>query len=124
MFSCLTQQIRPQVRYSLNLWCGIIGDVSIGPKFIQGNLTAQNYIDLLEEILDIIPLLLRRKMWFMQDGCGAHNANSVRNYLNQQFGRKWIGTKGPIRWPPRLSCLNPMDYSVWGYLKNLVYYVL
>lgn len=119
----LTHQVRPQVRFSVNLWCGIIGKIIVGPKFIEGNLNSENYMNLLDEVFDETPLLVRRKIkWFMQDGCGPHNANAVRTYLNRHFQRKWLGTNGPVRWPPRSPCLNPLDYFLWGFLKNKVYY--
>ena len=34
----LIQEVRPQVRFSLNLWCGLIDNKLLGPYFIQGNL--------------------------------------------------------------------------------------
>lgn len=31
------------------------------------------------------------------------------------------GNNGRLRWPPRTPDSNPLDYSVWGCIKNLVY---
>lgn len=118
----LIQEVRPQIRFSINLWCGILNNKIIGPIFIDGNLNQHNYLQLLEDMLDNLPLGDRRNIYFMQDGCGPHNAALIRNYLNERFPRRWFGTHGPIRWPPRSPCLNPMDYFVWGYIKNKVYY--
>ncbi|KAJ8979099.1 hypothetical protein NQ317_014111 [Molorchus minor] len=89
-------------------------------------------------------------MHFQQDGAPPHNGNqeveikvdiywklqyfhvyfilrkiphsrAVNDYLNQIFPNKWIGTHGPIRWPPRSPNSTPMDYFLWGYLKDKVY---
>lgn len=118
----LIKEVRPQVRFSQNLWCGIINNRIIGPIFLNGTLNQYRYLDVLDEVLDAMPLEVRQNLeYFMQDGCGAHNAGRVAQHLNQCFPGKWIGTNAPIRWPPRSPCLNPMDYFVWGFLKNKIY---
>ncbi|XP_025411199.1 uncharacterized protein LOC112684096 [Sipha flava] len=58
---------------------------------------------------------------FQQDGAPAHNANIVRNLLNEYFPNRWIGTYGAIQWPPRSPDLTPLDYFLWGHLKTVVY---
>lgn len=118
----LIQEVRPQVRFSLNLWCGLIDNKLLGPYFIQGNLNAQKYVDILEDMIDNLPLQFRQnRVWFQQDGAGPHNAAYVRNYLNETFPASWMGTRGPVAWPARSPDLNPLDYYLWGYLKNKVY---
>src|SRR5678816_2755517 len=34
---------------------------------------------------------------------------------------RWIGYHGPVLWPPRSPDLNPLDFYVWGHLKQEVY---
>jgi hypothetical protein len=36
---------------------------------------------------------------------------------------RWIGTSGPIAWPPKSPNLTPLDFFLWGYVKNTVYKV-
>ena len=60
-------------------------------------------------------------MYFMQDGAPAHFSRQVRNYLDAQYPERWIGRGGPLLWPARSPDLNPMDFSIWGYLKSIVY---
>lgn len=60
-------------------------------------------------------------MWFQQDGAPPHNARIVTNYLNTTFPNSWIGTNGPIKWPARSPDLTPLDFFLWGHLKNVVY---
>jgi hypothetical protein len=55
------------------------------------------------------------------DGAPAHWAREVREWMNEQFGGKWIGHGGPIEWPPRSPDLTPPDYFLWGYFKDKVY---
>ncbi|KAJ8917899.1 hypothetical protein NQ315_002591 [Exocentrus adspersus] len=103
-------RVRPQVRFKINMWCGINNDTVIGTVFLEENLNAERYLNLLnvnvEDLLDSLPLTVLPQMWFQHDGCAAHNARIVRDYLNE----KWIGTHGPIAWPPRSPWLNPLDY--------------
>lgn len=51
----------------------------------------------------------------------VHNARIVTHYLNERFPNSWIGTNGPVNWPPRSPCLNPLDYFLWGLMKNRIY---
>jgi len=45
----------------------------------------------------------------------------VRDYLNEIFENRWIGTYGTIQWPPRSPDITPLDYFLWGHLKTIVY---
>nr|XP_022908494.1 uncharacterized protein LOC111419849 [Onthophagus taurus] len=60
-------------------------------------------------------------MWFMHDGCPAHFSRNVRDFLDNAFRQKWIGRGGPIPWPPRSPDLNPLDFFLWGFMKDRVY---
>ncbi|KAJ8935835.1 hypothetical protein NQ318_019894, partial [Aromia moschata] len=71
--------------------------------------------------LDELPLSYRTRMFFQQDGCPAHHAVTVRNWLNSEFNEHWIGRDGPILWPPRSPDLTILDFYLWGRLKQIVY---
>lgn len=72
----------------------------------------------LPNLLDGVPLSIYREMWFQQDGCPAHYARAVRNYLNEEYLDKWIGCSGSILWPPRSPDLNPVDFFLLGMHKR------
>ena len=61
----------------------------------------------------------------MQDGAPPHWSRSVRDWLNEFLPQRWIGRGGPqdsnIAWPPRSPDLTPMDFFLWGFIKNKVY---
>ncbi|KAJ8960170.1 hypothetical protein NQ318_003892 [Aromia moschata] len=63
----------------------------------------------------------RTRMFFQQDGCPAHHAVTVRNWLNSKFNEHWIGRDGPILWPPRSPDLTILDFYLWERLKQIVY---
>jgi len=121
----VTYKTRNQNIFSVNVWCGLLGDQLIGPFFYNENLTGERYYNFLSMILpcllEDIPLLRRKEMHFQHDGCPAHNYNRVRRYLHRTFPDKWIGTRGAIEWPARSPDLTPLDYFLWGYLKDKVY---
>jgi len=70
---------------------------------------------------ELFPQFHTRTMWLQQDGAPAHNANIVKIFLNEQFKSKWMGTKGPLKWPPRSPDLTPLDFFLWGHVKDIVY---
>lgn len=65
-----------QVRFSVNVWAGIIGDQLVGPCVIPERLNADNYLEFLNAnlpgLLEDIPLLVRRDMWVQIDGAPSH----------------------------------------------------
>lgn len=61
------------------------------------------------------------KIVFQQDGAPPHFALRVRERLNEKFPGQWIGRGGPILWPPRSPDLSPLDFFLWGYVKDTVY---
>lgn len=114
-----------QVRFSVNVWAGVLDNFLIGPYILPNRLNTQAYTvflrDVLPELLEDIPLEVRQGMWFQHDGAPAHFANEVQNYLNVAYANQWIGRGGPVAWPARSPDLNPLDFYVWGQMKQLVY---
>lgn len=121
----LTREHSFQHRFSVNVWAGILNDRLIGPYFIEGRLTGESYLNLLRtmvsSMLDDVPLAYLQGLWFQQDGAPPHYHRAVREYLNDQFGSRWIGRGGPVAWPPRSPDLTPMDFFLWSEIKRRVY---
>ena len=61
------------------------------------------------------------ELYFQQDGATPYNALLVRNYLDKISPLHWIGRRGSIVWPSRSPDLTPMDFFLWGVMKNKVY---
>lgn len=122
----LVQEVRNQYRYSLNVWCGLLDGKLVGPHFIDGNLTGNAYLNFLrvdlENMLETLPVQTFANLtWFQHDGAPAHSTRVVTEYLRERFLDNWIGINGPVRWPARSPCFNPLDYFLWGCVKNKVY---
>ncbi|GFX51341.1 uncharacterized protein TNCV_3102741 [Trichonephila clavipes] len=61
------------------------------------------------------------ELWFQQDGTTCHTARATTDLLKGTFGDRLISRFGPVNWPPRSCDLTPLDYSLWGYVKSLIY---
>ena len=111
--------------WGVNVWCGLYNGRVIGPYFYQGTLTGANYLNFLQnelpELLEKIPLNERAMMWWQQDGAPPHYSRQVTDYINDTFQGRWIGRNGTIYWPARSPDITPLDYFLWGYLKDIVY---
>ncbi|GBL99571.1 hypothetical protein AVEN_68835-1 [Araneus ventricosus] len=74
----------------------------------------------------LIPALQQRECVdstiFMQDGAPPNIATPVKQLLNLHFGNdRIISCHFPTALPPRSPDLNPCDFWLWGYLKDVVY---
>ncbi|KAE8740147.1 hypothetical protein FOCC_FOCC014345, partial [Frankliniella occidentalis] len=73
--------------FNVTVWA--VGDQVIGPYFWPDNVTAEEYGNLLNyelpDMLDEVPLEIRRRMWFMQDGHPAHTSLLARGLLNRDY---------------------------------------
>ncbi|GBN35653.1 hypothetical protein AVEN_190968-1 [Araneus ventricosus] len=58
---------------------------------------------------------------FQQDGAPPHYGNIVREFLDTTFPQRWIGRGAVMAWPPRSPDITPLDFFLWGYVKQHVY---
>ncbi|KAJ8954968.1 hypothetical protein NQ318_000399 [Aromia moschata] len=84
-----TISCRRQYFKQVNVWCV----VSCTNSIIE-NLNRNTHLEMLQNFLtdklDELPLSYRTRMFFQQDGCPAHHAVTVRNWLNSEFNEHWI----------------------------------
>lgn len=122
-----TMETHFQHTFKINVWAATLGNSFIGYHIFPGNLNGNmyyNFLDnILHDILEDIPLQIRRNMFFMHDGATPHYTRICRRWLHEHFPDRWIGrgADAPIHWPARSCDLNPMDFTVWSYLKSKVY---
>jgi len=61
-----------QKRFSVNVWCGVLGNRLIGPFVFHNNLNGNTYEAFLRNelpcLLEDIPLMIRSQMYFQHDG--------------------------------------------------------
>ena len=74
-----------QRRFSVNVWCGVLGNRLIGPFVFDNNLTGNTHVDFLRNelpgLLEDIPLMIRGQMYFQYDGAPSNYTRHVREYL-------------------------------------------
>ncbi|KAI5638961.1 hypothetical protein NE865_08413 [Phthorimaea operculella] len=123
------RRVRPnhfQRRFSVNVWAGIVGDRIVGPYFLP-RINGREYLRLLRKVNRVLhrtlPLEYHRGggMYYQHDGAPAHFSADVRAYLDRHYPSRWIGRGGPVPWPPRSPDLTPLDFFLWGRVKDLVY---
>ncbi|EZA50268.1 hypothetical protein X777_11106 [Ooceraea biroi] len=103
---------------------------------MEDRINGARYLNFLDNrlhiLLEDIPLHTRRQMWYQLDGAPAHFTRPVcqwlhpsssiyRPWLHQHFPARWIGRGGPVTWPPRSPDLTPLDFFLWGCMKEMVY---
>lgn len=114
-----------QNKAGVMLWVGLIKDHIIGPFFFDGSVNGDIYLQLLQtQVLPELRAVMGEDeefVIFQQDGASAHYSTKVRDWLNAKFEDRWMGRLGPIAWPARSPDLTPLDFWLWGYLKNRVY---
>ncbi|GFS89018.1 uncharacterized protein TNCV_3578321 [Trichonephila clavipes] len=59
-----------------------------------------------------------QELWFQQDGATCHTARATIDLLKDTFGDRLISRFGHVNWPPRSCDLTPLDYFLWGYVKD------
>ena len=59
--------------------------------------------------------------YFQQDGTPPHYHRDVASFFNERLQNWWIGRRGFVKYPPRSPDLTPLDFFLWGYLKDKVY---
>ena len=58
---------------------------------------------------------------FQHDGAPPNYDGRVIRLLNENLPSAWVGRRGPNNWPARSPDLTPLDFLLWGYVKELVF---
>ena len=62
-----------------------------------------------------------KTLWFQQDGATPHTSGEVLSWLEKTFGTHFISYRTNNVWPPHSPDLSPLDFFLWGFLKDRVY---
>ncbi|GBM71798.1 hypothetical protein AVEN_98405-1 [Araneus ventricosus] len=91
-------EVRHELRWSINVWCGIFIDRLIGPVFYEGTLKGQRFLELMQDVItdfvEKIPLHKLRNGWFPYDGAPLHKISNVKQCLMEIFQNQVIGYDG------------------------------
>lgn len=110
------------------VWCALWAGGIIGPYFFENDagravsVNGERYREMLEyffwseiEGMDI------SDMYFQQDGARPHTAAETLAVIENRFPNRIISQGTEVEWPPRSCDLTPLDYFLWGYVKDKVY---
>ena len=106
----------------INVWCSLMHNQIIGTFiFAESTITTNIYLNMLKHY--VVPQLEEFQPWvvFQQDVAPPHWGLIVRDFFNETFPNRWIGRNGPTPWLPRSPDNTPLDFFLWGYVKDRVY---
>jgi hypothetical protein len=119
---------KPLYPQRVTVWCGFWAGGVIGPYFFENNegetvtVNAQRYRTMLTDFLwPILDEMDVGDVYFQQDGATSHTSGETIALLRQRFPGRVISRRGDINWPPRSCDLTPLDFFLWGYVKDKVY---
>ena len=126
---------RPENRISVPLhsakvtvWCGLNSTKVFGPFFYQDpdtgaplTVTKERYTKMLMEIFPEDSEEVSSNSIFMQDGAPAHTSRMSMEWLENRFPGRLLSNKSEFIWPPRSPDLNPLDFFLWGYMKEEIH---
>lgn len=103
----------------IGVWIAISRRRVIGPIFFEDTVTAERYREnILQPFFNELHDDELHNGYFQQDGATAHTANTTLEFLREFYDDRVI-SRG--LWPPRSPDLTPLDYYLFGALKNSIY---
>lgn len=113
----------------VTVWCGFWGKGVIGSYFFENEagktvtVNGERYRSMLTNFLwSQIKNLNLNDVYFQQDGATCHTSHETIEMLQQKFPGRVISRFGDINYPPRSCDLTPLDFFLWGFVKDKVYY--
>ena len=61
------------------------------------------------------------KIWFQQDDATRNTAKATLDFLRPVFKDRIISRRADVVWPPRSCDMTPLDYYLWGVVKDKSY---
>ena len=102
----------------IGIWVAVSPRRVIGPLFFEETLNSESYCALIDRFHDLLPLAERNTAWLQQDSATCHTSRATMFRLQELFGDRVIPK---AIWPPRSPDLTPLDYFLFGYLKDEVF---
>ena len=63
----------------------------------------------------------RKEQWFQQDDATPHTANTTMEWLDRRFAGRLISRRRIPEWSLHSPDLNPPDFCLWVFLKDVGY---
>lgn len=102
------------------VWCALSSSTIIGPYFFDGSVIGESYLRMLRKYF--VPALRRKGSLhdtiFQQDGAAPHTSTENLAWLQNRFPDRLLSYRTPRIWPPRSPDLSPLDFYLWGHVKD------
>jgi hypothetical protein len=111
---------------NVNVFCAALSEQEVCGPFIfaESTLTCACYLDMPDSWLwlQITKDIPHDLIHFQQDGAPTHYHRELRQFLDDQLPGRWSRRAGPIPWPPKSPDLKPLEFFLWGYVKEHGYF--
>lgn len=106
----------------VGVWLAVSRRRIIGPIFFQDTINGVRYREqILEVFINQLDDEEQQFGYFQHDGATAHTTRENIAYLQQFYGDRLISQNVNPEWPARSPDLTPLDFSIFGWLKDNVY---
>ncbi|KAJ3659556.1 hypothetical protein Zmor_011240 [Zophobas morio] len=106
----------------IGVWLAVSRRRIYGPIFFHDTMTGERYSQqILEPFIQQLDDEELQLGYFQQDGATAHTARATLEYLQQHYDDRVISLGVQHAFPPRSPDLTPLDFSIFGYLKDKVF---
>jgi len=115
---------------NVTVWAALSKDWIIWPFFFEDQdghaetINSERYPCILNK--KFVPALRTRgfsvnHIWFQQDGATPHTSSAVLDWIKETFKDRVDSLKTQYAWPPHSPDLSPLDFYLWGFLKDRAY---
>ena len=119
---------KPTTPKRVSVWCGFWSRGIIGTFFFenkQGKAVTVNGGHCRAVLNEFLFTKIEEKnigiIWFQQDGATCHTAEATLDVLCPVFKDRIISRRADVVWPPWSCDLTPLDYYLWGVVKDKCY---
>ena len=110
-------------------WVAMSEQGLVGPFWFEDEhgrektVDSEGYIDVLTKFWTTLGQrrIQRGTQWLQQDGATPHCSNVTLAWIETRFQDRVISRRCHADWAPHSPDLNPLDFHLWGFLKDKVY---
>ena len=119
---------KPLYPQRITVWCGFWAGGIIRPYFFENqagvaiSVNELHYRNMIKEFL--CPELGDMDVddvYFQQDCATCHTSGETIGLLREKFPGRMISRNDDFNWLPKSCDLTPLDFFLWGYVKDKVY---
>ena len=111
----------------VTVWAAMSMHGIIGPLFFEidgetATINSERYIDVLDRfwrsLEETFGQAFHQNQWFQQDGASVHVSGVSLDWIRRHFAERVISRHTDHPWSPNSPDLSPLDFHLWGFLKD------